>query len=332
MKRVLSGIRANSDLTIGNYLGALKPWVQLQNSSASDDTEYIFFIPNLHSLMGRPDPRQLHQNTLSNVAWYLAAGLDASRAILFVQSQVSAHAEMSWIFDNYVTMGELSRMTQYKDKARGSGEAGQLVSLFIYPSLMAADILLYDTNEVPVGDDQKQHVELARDIAVRFNNLYGETFVVPEATLPAVGARIMNLQNPTSKMSKSDEDQSGNIMLSDSPEVMAQKIKRSVTDSGSEIVAGKDKPAITNLLQLFAAVTDRSVVELEADYRGKGYGDFKADLADAVVAHLEPIQQRHDELMHNQSALMAILEDGRDKAALIAEAKLAEVKQLLGLL
>jgi len=331
MKRVLSGIRANSDLTIGNYLGALKPWVSLQHSDAASDTNYIFFVPNLHSLMGRPDPAQLRHNTLSNVAWFLAAGLDPSKVTLFVQSQVPAHAELSWIFDNYVTMGELSRMTQYKDKVRKGGEAGQLVSLFVYPSLMAADILLYDANEVPVGEDQKQHVELARDIATRFNNLYGKTFVLPEVILPKVGARIMNLQDPSAKMSKSDQDQGGNIMLSDSAEVMSRKLKRAVTDSDEEIVAAKDKPAITNLLQLFAAVTGRTIKELEAAYVGKGYGAFKTDLADAVVAHLEPIQRRQAELMQDQSELLAILEDGRDKASAIAGAKLDQVKQLLGL-
>ncbi len=331
MKRVLSGIRSNSDLTIGNYLGALKPWVSLQNKSQADDTEYIFFVPNLHSLMGRPDAAQLRHNTLSNVAWFLAAGLDASKVILFVQSQVPAHAELSWIFDNYVTMGELSRMTQYKDKARKGGEAGQLVSLFIYPSLMAADILLYDPSEVPVGDDQKQHVELARNIATRFNNLYGETFVLPEAVLPEVGARIMNLQDPSAKMSKSDEDQSGTIMLSDSSEVIRQKIKRAVTDSAGGVTTERPFTGTQNLMNIFASLKDVPTRELYDKYRGEGYGVVKADLADAVVEHLEPIQKRHSELMQDQAELLAILEDGREKATAIAEAKLSVVKQLLGL-
>jgi tryptophanyl-tRNA synthetase len=332
MKRVLSGIRANSDLTLGNYLGALKPWVELQGSAASDDVEYIFFIPNLHSLGSRIDPAELHRHTLSNAALYIAAGLDPSEVTFYVQSQVPANAELCWIFNNYVTVGELSRMTQYKDKSSKSGSEGQLASIFNYPILMAADILLYSANEVPVGDDQRQHVELARDIATRFNNLYGPTFTLPQATHPEAGARVMNLQDPTSKMSKSDDDASGNIMLTDTPDIMRQKITRAVTDSGNEVKAGKDKPAITNLLEIFSAISGRSISELGQAYVGKGYGQFKADLAEAVVEHLEPIQRRHDELMSSDRELLAILEDGRQKASAIAEEKLSQVKQTLGLL
>jgi tryptophanyl-tRNA synthetase len=334
MKRVLSGIRANSDLTLGNYLGALKPWVDLQpKDGVASNTEYIFFIPNLHSLTARPAPARLHANTLSNAAWYMASGLDPSKVIFFVQSQIPAHSEMAWIFENYVTMGELGRMTQFKDKVKKSGETGQLASLFVYPALMAADILLYDADEVPVGEDQKQHVELARDIANRFNNLYGPTFRLPKAVLPLAGARVMNLQDPTSKMSKSDDDSSGNILLSDSSDLMRQKIKRAVTDSGSEIKAAPDKPAITNLLDILSGVTSTSVPTLESQFAdAKGYGELKEAVATAVVEHLEPIQQRHDELMSDHAMLLALLEDGRDKAAAIAETKLSEVKQLLGLI
>ncbi|HUC20797.1 MAG TPA: tryptophan--tRNA ligase, partial [Candidatus Polarisedimenticolaceae bacterium] len=250
----------------------------------------------------------------------------------FAQSQVPAHSEMAWIFSNYVTMGELSRMTQFKDKSRKSGAEGQLVSLYTYPTLMAADILLYDVDEVPVGDDQRQHVELARDIAERMNNLYGPTFKLPQAVSPVSGSRVMNLQDPTSKMSKSDEDSSGNLMLSDSPETLRQKIKRAVTDSGTEIALSADKPAISNLLQIFSAVSGREVEEIAQSYAGKGYGDLKADLADAVVTHLEPIQQRHEELLADNRKLEAILEDGRDKANAIASEKLGQVKASLGLL
>lgn len=334
MKRVLSGIRANSDLTLGNYLGALKPWVALQPADAGSpqDTEYFFFIPTLHSLVGRPDPTELRTNMLSNAAWFIAAGLDPAKVTLYVQSQIPAHSELAWIFNNYVTMGELQRQTQFKDKAKKGGAEGQLVGMFTYPALMAADILLYDANEVPVGDDQTQHVELARDIAQRFNNLYGETFVLPKATKPVAGARIMNLQDPSRKMSKSDEDQSGNIMLSDSPEEIRNKIKRAVTDSGSEVKAREDKPAITNMLDIYSAITGRKVSEIEAEYEGKGYGDFKAGLADAVVEHMQPIQKRHDELMNDTEQLLAILETGREKAAAIAEEKLSQVKSTLGLL
>jgi len=334
MKRILSGIRANSDLTLGNYLGALKPWVALQpadNQGAAPDEEHFFFIPNLHSLNLR-DGASLRANTLSNVAWLVASGLDPSRVTLFAQSQVRAHSEMTWIFNNYVTMGELQRQTQFKDKARKSGAEGQLASMFTYPVLMAADILLYDVDEVPVGEDQRQHVELARDIAERFNNLYGTIFTVPQATLPVAGARVMNLQDPTSKMSKSDEDQSGNILLTDSPDEMRKKIKRAVTDSHNEVKAGDNRPALTNLLGVYAAISDRSVDDVTADYAGKGYGDFKNDLAEAVVAHIEPIQQRHNELMSDEARLLAILDDGREKASVIADEKLGQVKQLLGLL
>lgn len=334
MKRVLSGIRANSDLTLGNYLGAIKPWVAAQpkDDSKSHDTEYFFFVPNLHSLMGRLDPATLHANTLSNVAWFLAAGLDADRVTLFVQSQVPAHSELAWIFNNYVTMGELNRQTQYKDKVRKGGAEGQLVGMFTYPTLMAADILLYDANEVPVGEDQRQHVELARDIAERFNNRYGPTFTLPKATLPESGARVMNLQDATSKMSKSDDDASGTIMLTDDPETMRRKIKRAVTDSGNEVKAGKDKPALTNLLDIFSAISGRSVSELELEYNGVNYGKFKDDLAEAIVEHIQPIQQRHAELMGDERQLMAILEDGRQRASAIAGEKLAQVKQTLGIL
>ena len=248
MKRVLSGIRANSDLTLGNYLGALKPWVELQGRAETDEVEYLFFVPNLHSLSDRVNPAELRGRTLSNVALYIAAGLDPAKVTLYVQSQVPANTELSWIFNNYVTIGELSRMTQYKEKLTKRGPEGQLASIFNYPILMAADILLYSADEVPVGDDQRQHVELARDIATRFNNLYGPIFTLPKATHPKSGARVMNLQDPTSKMSKSDEDASGNVMLTDTAEVMRHKITRAVTDSKNNVKAGKAQPAITNLL------------------------------------------------------------------------------------
>ena len=329
MKRILSGIRANNELTLGNYLGALKPWVELQSKG---EAEYFYFIPNLHSLTARQDGAALRGNTLSNVAWFVAAGLDPSKVTLYAQSQISAHSEMAWIFNNYVTMGELSRMTQFKDKSRKGGSEGQLVGMFTYPALMAADILLYDADEVPVGDDQRQHVELARDIAERFNNLYGPTFKLPKAVSPVTGARVMNLQDPKSKMSKSDEDSSGVILLSDEADVIKQKIKRAVTDSGSEIKAGDDRPAISNLLEIYSAVRGDSTSTLEQRYAGKGYGDLKEDLGEAVAEHLSAIKVRHDELLSDERKLSAILEDGREKASAIAEEKLSQVKTTLGLL
>ena len=334
MKRVLSGIRSNNDLTLGNYLGALKPWVEMQPQvgDAERSTEYFFFVPDLHTLVARPEPTELRRNTLSNVAWFLAAGLDPDRVTLFVQSQIPAHSELAWIFNNFVTMGELSRMTQFKDKSRKGGSEGQLVGMFTYPTLMAADILLYDADEVPVGDDQVQHVELARDIAQRFNNLHNGVFKLPKAVKPVAGARVMNLQDPTSKMSKSDEDSSGVILLSDKPEVIQKKIMRAVTDSGSEVKRGEGKEAVSNLLEIFSATTGDSVEAIEDRYKGKGYGDFKKDLAAAVVEHLKPIQEKHNELMSDPAKLNAILETGREKAAKIADEKLDQVKQSIGLI
>lgn len=334
MKRVLSGIRSNNDLTLGNYLGALKPWVEMQPQAgdASRTTEYFFFIPDLHTLVARPEPSELRRNTLSNVAWFLAAGLDPSRVTLFVQSQIPAHSELAWIFNNFVTMGELNRMTQFKDKSRKGGSEGQLVGMFTYPTLMAADILLYDTDEVPVGDDQVQHVELARDIAQRFNNLYSGVFKLPKAVKPVAGARVMNLQDPQSKMSKSDEDSSGVILLSDSPEVISKKIMRAVTDSGSEVKRGDGKNAVSNLLEIYSATTGQKIEEIEGEFKGKGYGDFKKELASKLVDHLKPIQDRHNELMNNPAELKAILETGREKAAKIADEKLDQVKQSIGLI
>ncbi len=333
MKRILSGIRANSDLTLGNYLGALKPWVELQDVS-DQNTEYFFFVPNLHSLVGRPDASQLAQNTLSNVAWFLAAGLDPAKVTLFVQSHVSAHAELAWIFNNYVTMGELNRMTQFKDKTRKAGAEGQLVGLYTYPTLMAADILLYDTNEVPVGDDQHQHVELTRTIADRFNNLYSAIFTLPKAVSPIAGARIMNLQDPTAKMSKSDEDTSGNLLLSDSPNSLRHKIKRAITDSGSDVSARPDKPAISNLLQIFSAVSGRPIAKIAESYtdRTPGYGEFKEELAEVLINHIEPIQERYHALIADSAKLNAIIEEGNFRANQIAIRKLVQVKTSIGLL
>lgn len=334
MKRVLSGIKSSGDITLGNYLGAIKRWVELQpmDNGTSPQEEHFYFVPNLHALTTRPDPTVLHHDTLSNVAWLLAAGIDPERVTLFVQSQVRAHSELSWIFNNYVTTGELNRMTQFKDKAKKGGSEGQLVGMYTYPVLMAADILLYDTDEVPVGDDQKQHVELTRDIAERFNNLYGTIFTIPEATVPQVGARVMNLQDPTNKMSKSDEDSSGNILLTDPSDVITQKIMRAVTDSGSEVKRSGDKPAINNLIEIFGATTGDSVEQIESQFAGGGYGDFKKALAKVVVEHLRPIQQRHQELMNDTAKLDAILLDGRDKASAIADEKLHQVKQTIGLI
>lgn len=346
MKRVLSGIKPSGQLTLGNYLGAMKRWAENQ-----DGTENFFFIPNLHALTIRQDPNILLANTYNAVRWLLSLGVDPSKSTIFLQSQVSAHSELSWILNNYTTMGELNRMTQYKDKLAklggGAGlsvsdtrfsprpdTSGLLVGIFDYPVLMAADILLYDADEVPVGEDQVQHIELTRDIATRFNNLYGRTFEIPKATLPRLGARIMNLQDPSSKMSKSDFDDSGNILMSDGHEAIRNKIMKAVTDSGSSVRASDDKPAITNLLQIFSLIDGRSIEKLEEDFAGKGYGEFKKQLADAVVGHVEEVQSRFNEFDtgNGKDQIKEVLETGRQKASAIADKKLDEVKTKLGLL
>lgn len=329
MKRVLSGIKPSGDVTLGNYLGSMRRWADM---SESQEAQNFFFIPNLHALNGRPEPAELLGQTLNAVAWLVAAGINPEKSAIFVQSQVPAHAELQWVLNNYVTFGELSRMTQFKDKAQKVGPEGQLAALFNYPVLMAADILLYDADEVPIGDDQKQHVELTRDIASRFNNLYGATFKVPEPTLPSLGARIMNLANPEIKMSKSDEDNSGCILLSDSPDLIKQKIMRAVTDSGSTISAADDKPAVTNLLVIYSLLAEKPVAQLEEDYVGKGYGDFKADLAELVVSSLQPLQAKFEELRQNDDELSQVLQAGLEVAIPIAEAKIADVKAKVGLL
>lgn len=330
MKRVVSGIKPTGELTLGNYIGAMKRWGQM---SADPDREHFFFVPNLHALTVRPDPEVLRRDSRSAVAWLLAAGVDHDHSYIFMQSQVPAHSELMWILNNYTTIGELNRMTQFKDKAAKQGAEGQLVGLYDYPVLMAADILLYDPDEVPVGEDQKQHVELTRDIATRFNNIHGETFKVPLPTVQAEGARIMNLQDPTRKMSKSDTDDSGNILLSDDEKLITKKITRAVTDSGSEVASGPDKPALTNLLVIMSVLTDKPVPELEEKYAGVGYGKFKEDVAEVVVHALKPLQHTHDQLMREgNEKIDKALEHGWWRASELANAKLAQVKDVLGLL
>lgn len=325
-KRVLSGIKPTGTVTLGNYLGAMKRWADHQEGQ-----ENFFFIPNLHALTVRPDPKELHDNTLAAAAWLLAIGVDPSKSVIFVQSQVPAHAELTWILNNYVTIGELSRMTQFKDKSQKQGSEGQLVGLYDYPVLMAADILLYDADEVPVGEDQKQHVELTRDIATRFNNLYGQVFKVPQPTIAQMGSRIMDLQDPSKKMSKSDKDDSGCILMSDTAELIGQKVKRAVTDSGSSVQASDDKPAVTNLLQIYSLVSGKSVTDIETEFAGKGYGEFKDSLAELLVSAIVPLQSKQAEVMADNQ-LSTILSEGAERASEVANAKLAAVKEKLGLL
>lgn len=330
MKRVLSGIKPSGQITLGNYLGAMKRWAEME---AAGQAEYFYFVPNLHALTVRQDPRELAQHTVEAVAWLLALGIDYRRSTVYVQSQVPAHSELAWILDNYVTMGELTRMTQFKDKSRKGDSEGQLVGLFNYPALMAADILLYDTDEVPVGDDQKQHVELARDIAARFNNLYGLVFRLPQATIQDEGARIMDLQDPSKKMSKSDGTSNrGCVFMTDTPKEVAAKFKRAVTDSGDQIKAGPTKPALTNLLTIYALLADQSIKDLESRYKGVGYGQFKADLAELAADTIGKLQSDFEKRLSNRDELISIIEWGGAKANDIASQKLALVKAKLGLL
>jgi len=330
VKRVVSGVKPTGELTLGNYIGAMKRWGEM---SAKPDQENFFFVPNLHALTVRPDPADLLRDSRSAVAWLVASGADHENTYIFMQSQVPAHSELAWILNNYATVGELNRMTQFKDKAAKTGPEGQLVGLYDYPVLMAADILLYDPDEVPVGEDQKQHVELTRDIATRFNNVHGDVFKVPSPTVQSEGARIMNLQDPTKKMSKSDQDDSGNILLSDNEAVIEKKIMRAVTDSGSQVATGPDKPALTNLLVIMSVLTDKPVAELEEKFAGKGYGDFKRELAEVVVKSVRPLRTAHDQLMkEGNDKIEKTLEHGWWRASELANAKLAQVKEAIGLL
>jgi len=327
MNTYLSGIQATGDLHIGNYLGSIKPCVDLQSQGQA-----IYFVPNLHSLNVRPDPEKLRKETYANIAMYLAAGIDPEKSILYVQSKVSANSELCWILNNFVTMGELARQTQYKDKSSRGGAEGQIAALFTYPVLMAADILLYGATHVPVGEDQKQHVELARDIALRFNNLYGETFVVPEPVIRRIGARIMSLQDPSKKMSKSDTNQGGNILILENTELIKDKIMRAVTDSGSSIELSDEKPAISNLIEIYSAFSSKDVTEIQEAYSQKGYGEFKSDLASLVATQLEDIQARFSSFYEDKPRLEQVIEDGSSRAEQIAIKKLSEVKTKLGLL
>jgi len=327
--RVFSGIRPSGDLHIGNYLGAIKQWIQLQGSH-----EVFFGIMDLHAITTPHDPAKLRPQTIDTAATYLAAGLDSERVTLLVQSRVPAHTELAWILGTMTPLGELERMTQFKEKRRDLEQRdGIMAGLLSYPVLMAADILLYQTNLVPVGEDQVQHVELARSIAERFNNRYGEAFTVPRAMIQKETARIMSLTDPTQKMSKSDESDRSCILLADGPDVIRGKIKTAVTDSGQDIAYNPGgKPAIANLIAIFSEFSGVPISELEARYRGKGYAVFKSDLAEAIIAALEPFQQKFNELRRDESSIITILDGGTERAAAVARKTLTEVRSKIGFL
>ena len=323
-KRIFSGAQPTGQLHIGNYLGALKNWVALQ-----EEYESFYCIVNLHAITMPQDPKVLKQKTLDLARIYLAAGIDPNKSTIFIQSDVPEHAELTWVLSCISRMGELERMTQFKDKGKGNRERAG-VGLFTYPILMAADILLYQTNLVPIGQDQKQHLELTRDLAERFNRDFGETFAVPEAYIPPVGAKIMSLQDPTKKMSKSDENVTGSIFLLDDADTITKKIKRAVTDSGTEIKFDDTRPAITNLLTIFHLLTGKSNEECEAHFAGKGYGQLKSELAEVVVEFLRPFQERVQQF--DDAALTAILKPGAEKAREVAKQTLRDVYSKTGLI
>ena len=325
-RRVFSGIQPSGTSHLGTYLGALKNWVSVQ-----EEHESYFCIVDLHALTVPQNPKVLRANVREMAAIFIAVGLDPERAVIFRQSRVSEHTELGWLLNCIARVGELTRMTQFKDKSQRGGAESASVGLYAYPVLQAADILLYNAHLVPVGEDQRQHLELSRTLARRFNGLYGETFAVPEPMILETGARIMALDEPTQKMSKSAPTPAGYIALLDEPDVIRRKIRRAKTDSGTEVVATPDKPALTNLLGIYAGLTDRSVPEIEDQYRGKGYGDFKKELAEVVVESLSPIRERTLELLDDPRELDEVLEAGAEKARGVARSTLHHAWAKLGL-
>jgi tryptophanyl-tRNA synthetase len=324
MTRVLSGVQPSGDLHLGNYLGAFRNWVADQHEHDS-----LYCLVDLHVLTLDHDPALLRERTLDAARWLLAIGLDPAVCTLFVQSHVHQHTELSWLLECTATYGELRRMTQFKDKAHG--QESVRAGLLTYPVLMAADILLYDADRVPVGDDQRQHLELTRNVAQRFNGRYGETFVVPEAAIPKVGARVMDLQEPERKMSKSSSSDAGIVNLVDPPEVITRKIKRAVTDAGSDVVYDPlGRPGLANLLSLLGAVTDQDPAELAGKY--SQYGPLKADVADAVVEAVRPVQERYRNLREDRSAVARVLAEGAARAGDVASSTLRRARRAVGLL
>lgn len=325
-KRVFSGVQPTGSIHIGNYLGAIRNWVNAQT-----EFDNIFCIVDLHAITLPVDPEELHTNTRKLAALYLACGLDTRYCKLFVQSHVHQHAEMSWILNCFTPMGWLDRMTQFKSKAGGDMES-VATGLYCYPVLMACDILLYQTHYVPVGDDQRQHLELTRDIALRFNSIYKQDiFTIPQGQIRETGARIMSLDNPTSKMSKSENNPNSRINLLDDPKTIKQKIARATTDSQRLIAFDPERLGITNLLTIYQALTGKSQQEIEQEFVGKGYGDFKATLTECLVETLAPIQQRYHELISDLPMLESVLKQGADEVRPIAEATLRQVKNVIGL-
>lgn len=324
-RRILSGIQPSGDLTLGSYLGAIRNWAAL-----ADEYDCFYMLADMHTITVRQEPAELRRRTLTQLAAYIACGLDPEKNTLFVQSHVPAHAQLAWVLDCYTMYGELSRMTQFKDKSAKNTDNIN-AGLFTYPALMAADILLYQADLVPVGGDQKQHVEICRDIATRFNGIYGSVFKIPEPYIPKVGARIMSLTSPDSKMSKSDKDQNGCVYMLEKPEDILRKFKKAVTDSEACVrYDQKEKPGVSNLMQIYSVCTGRDFAAIEAEFAGRGYGDFKAAVGEAVVELLRPIREETERLLADKAALQAIYRDGADRASRVAGRTLGKVYKKVG--
>lgn len=325
-KTIFSAIQATGALHIGHYLGAVKNWIRLQ-----DEYNCLYCVADLHSLTVRNEPAELRKSANSLFLTYLAVGLCPEKNIIYCQSHVPAHTQLAWVLNCYSYMGELSRMTQFKDKSTKQGENIN-AGLFTYPALMAADILLFQADLVPVGDDQKQHLELTRDIANRFNHIYGDVFTVPEVYIPKTGGKIMNLQEPEKKMSKSDENHNGTIFILDEPNIIMNKIKRAVTDSDAEVRFDKEnKPGVSNLLSIYSIITKKSIEECVGEFEGKGYGDFKKTIGEAVVEELRPIQQKYKELEADKAYINELAKQNAEKASKMAYKTLNKVYKKVGL-
>lgn len=323
-KVIFSAIQPSGTITLGNYLGALRNWVKLQ-----DDYNCIFAVADLHAITVRQEPKAFRQNILNAYALLLACGIDTEKSLFFIQSHVHTHAELAWVLNCYTQFGELSRMTQFKDKSAKHADNVN-AGLFAYPSLMAADILLYQSDMVPVGADQKQHLELSRNIAERFNGIYGNTFTVPEPYISTVGARVMSLQEPTKKMSKSDENVNSWVAVLDKPDTIMKKFKRAVTDSEAVVKVGEGKDGINNLIGIMSAVTGKTADEIAVEFEGKGYGDFKTAVAEAVIEEVKPIQARFEEYINNKDYLVEQYRKSAEIAEKISQRTLDKVMKKIG--
>ena len=325
-KIIFSGIQPSGMLTLGNYLGALKNWKEMQ-----EEYNCVYSVVDMHAITVRQEPAKLRQQIISTCALLLACGIDPEKSMVFIQSEVHTHAELAWILNCYTQFGELNRMTQFKDKAARHADNIN-AGLFTYPSLMAADILLYQADLVPVGADQKQHLELTRDIAARFNGLYGSVFTVPEPYIPKVGARVMSLQDPTRKMSKSDENPNAWVAILEKPEDIMRKFRRCVTDSDTRVCFAEGKDGINNLMGIYAAVTGKTLSEITEEFEGRGYGDFKTAVGEAVVETLRPIRETYDDLMNNKDYLLDCYAKGGEAALRFSQRTLSKVKKKIGYL